>query len=278
MLRTLYRTAALLAAVLCLGPAAAAAADAPPIVTGDIKAGIEQHIAEQEARNDGYFTVEFEGRHAAAEAGAGPRGVPGDPGAPAPFRLRRHGQLRRAVLRHRLLPVRRSGRHDRHRDHGAQAQRRALLPLGAERGQGLGARPGGGRLERAARRRQRHRRLRVPLPGDAARDHRQRALLAAAGRVGRLPGRHRALHRRPGQAADPHRQRPRQPDPLPGADAGRQRQAHRDRLRRGAPGEERLRRRPGAGEAVPAAGADGPGGRHHQGRGRQGDRGPGHAT
>ena len=61
MLRSLYRTGALLAAVLCLAPAAAPAADAPPIVTGDIKAGIERHIAEQEALNDGYFTVEFEG-------------------------------------------------------------------------------------------------------------------------------------------------------------------------------------------------------------------------
>jgi hypothetical protein len=37
------------------------AADAPPIVTGDIKAGIEQHIADQVAR-DGAFVVEFEGR------------------------------------------------------------------------------------------------------------------------------------------------------------------------------------------------------------------------
>ena len=56
------RSAMAMAAVLVLGAAAAAAADAPPIVTGDIQAGIEQHIAEQEARHDGYFTVEFEGR------------------------------------------------------------------------------------------------------------------------------------------------------------------------------------------------------------------------
>ena len=39
-----------------------ATADAPPIVTGDIKAGIEKHIAEQVARGGGYFTVVFEGR------------------------------------------------------------------------------------------------------------------------------------------------------------------------------------------------------------------------
>jgi transglutaminase superfamily protein len=36
--------------------------DAPPIVTGDIKAGIEKHIADQVALGDGYFTVPFEGR------------------------------------------------------------------------------------------------------------------------------------------------------------------------------------------------------------------------
>ena len=34
----------------------------PPIVTGDIQAGIEKHIAEQVARGDGYFAVTFEGR------------------------------------------------------------------------------------------------------------------------------------------------------------------------------------------------------------------------
>lgn len=38
------------------------AADAPPIVTGDIQAGIEGHIAEQVAAGGGYFTVPFEGR------------------------------------------------------------------------------------------------------------------------------------------------------------------------------------------------------------------------
>ena len=38
----------------------AAAAD-PPIVTGDIKAGIEQHIAEEVERGDGYFVVDFQG-------------------------------------------------------------------------------------------------------------------------------------------------------------------------------------------------------------------------
>jgi hypothetical protein len=65
----------LTAAVLCLGLAAcdqneaeerAAAAPpeggVPPIVTGDIQAGIEKHIAEEVARGDGYFTVPFEGR------------------------------------------------------------------------------------------------------------------------------------------------------------------------------------------------------------------------
>ena len=36
--------------------------DSPPIVTGDIKAGIEKHIAEQVAQGDGYFTVDFEGQ------------------------------------------------------------------------------------------------------------------------------------------------------------------------------------------------------------------------
>ena len=109
------------------------------------------------------------GQHPQAEAGARPRRVPGHPRPAAPLRLRRHGQRRRPVLRRRLLHVRRPGRHDRHRDDGAQAQRRALLPLGPERGQGLGARAGGRRLQRPAGGRQRHRRLRVPLPGHAAR-------------------------------------------------------------------------------------------------------------
>lgn len=35
---------------------------APPVVTGDIQAGIEKHIAEQVERGDGYFTVPFEGK------------------------------------------------------------------------------------------------------------------------------------------------------------------------------------------------------------------------
>ena len=43
-------------------PAPAHAEDVlPPVVTGDIQEGIEKHIAEQVARGDGYFTVEFEG-------------------------------------------------------------------------------------------------------------------------------------------------------------------------------------------------------------------------
>ena len=50
-------------AALCLSPVLfASAADAPPIVTGDIKAGIEKHVAEQVARGNGYFTVTFEGQ------------------------------------------------------------------------------------------------------------------------------------------------------------------------------------------------------------------------
>ena len=40
----------------------AAAVKAPPIVTGDIKAGIEKHINEQVAQGDGFFTVDFEGQ------------------------------------------------------------------------------------------------------------------------------------------------------------------------------------------------------------------------
>ena len=40
----------------------AADTSAPPIVTGDIKAGIEKHIAEQVARGEGSFTLVFEGR------------------------------------------------------------------------------------------------------------------------------------------------------------------------------------------------------------------------
>jgi len=64
----LFLAMALLAAPLAQGqtpavPASAATdTSAPPIVTGDIKAGIEKHIAEQIARGDGFFTVDFEGR------------------------------------------------------------------------------------------------------------------------------------------------------------------------------------------------------------------------
>ena len=39
-----------------------AAPPVPPIVTGDIQAGIEHHIAEQVKRNNGFFTVPFEGK------------------------------------------------------------------------------------------------------------------------------------------------------------------------------------------------------------------------
>jgi hypothetical protein len=46
---------------LCLSPALpASASDTSSIVTGDIKAGIEKHIAEQVAKSDGYFPVTFE--------------------------------------------------------------------------------------------------------------------------------------------------------------------------------------------------------------------------
>ena len=37
-------------------------ADAPPIITDDIKAGIEQHIASETERSGGHFVVPFEGR------------------------------------------------------------------------------------------------------------------------------------------------------------------------------------------------------------------------
>lgn len=43
-------------------PPEAAASYVPSIVTGDIQAGIEKHIAEQVALGDGYFTVPFEGK------------------------------------------------------------------------------------------------------------------------------------------------------------------------------------------------------------------------
>ena len=68
MLQAFSRVAAFLAAAaatcaLGLIPAApATATEAPPIVTGDIKAGIEKHIAEEVARHDGHFVVDFEGR------------------------------------------------------------------------------------------------------------------------------------------------------------------------------------------------------------------------
>jgi hypothetical protein len=44
------------------GPDPAGAAYVPTIVTGDIQAGIEKHIAEQVKHGGGYFTVPFEGR------------------------------------------------------------------------------------------------------------------------------------------------------------------------------------------------------------------------
>ncbi len=44
------------------GDSSQADAHAPAIVTADIQAGIEKHIAEQLALGDGYFTVPFEGR------------------------------------------------------------------------------------------------------------------------------------------------------------------------------------------------------------------------
>jgi hypothetical protein len=70
MKRFLSRIGLILAAsstICTLGPGsgsavAAAGNDAPPLVTGDIKAGIEKHIAEQAARGGGYYTVIFEGK------------------------------------------------------------------------------------------------------------------------------------------------------------------------------------------------------------------------
>ena len=47
---------------LCLGTTLPVFAEDAPIVTGDIKAGIEKHIARQVAEGDGYFTVPFEGK------------------------------------------------------------------------------------------------------------------------------------------------------------------------------------------------------------------------
>jgi len=48
-------------------PAAAASSseEAPPVVTEDIKVGIEKHIAEQVARGEGYFRVQHEGKELA---------------------------------------------------------------------------------------------------------------------------------------------------------------------------------------------------------------------
>jgi len=51
-----------LASLVAPQPAVAAStaeSQAPPIVTGDIKAGIEQHIAEQVAAGNGFFSVDF---------------------------------------------------------------------------------------------------------------------------------------------------------------------------------------------------------------------------
>jgi len=66
MLQNFSRTSACLAAItifttFALGALRPAAA-APPIVTGDIKAGIETHIAEQVAAGDGFFPLNFEGQ------------------------------------------------------------------------------------------------------------------------------------------------------------------------------------------------------------------------
>ena len=69
----LLTTSVVLALCLCNGapayaskddtkPGESTTAEASPIVTGDIKAGIEKHIAEQVALGDGYFKVDFEGR------------------------------------------------------------------------------------------------------------------------------------------------------------------------------------------------------------------------
>jgi len=64
---TLLTTATAMAVFCCvIAPLTLAAqedvAAAPPIVTGDIKAGIEKHIAEQVAQGDGYFVVTYEGQ------------------------------------------------------------------------------------------------------------------------------------------------------------------------------------------------------------------------
>ncbi len=56
----------LLAAAVLAAAGSAFAADNPPVVTGDIKAGIEKHIADSVAR-DGAFKVTFEGRELSLE-------------------------------------------------------------------------------------------------------------------------------------------------------------------------------------------------------------------
>lgn len=63
MQHSLSLTLATMAIALAASLATAGQPDdaAPPIVTGDIKAGIEQHIAEQVAAGDGFFKVPFEG-------------------------------------------------------------------------------------------------------------------------------------------------------------------------------------------------------------------------
>ncbi len=59
--RTAFITAAVVFAALGAWTAPAGAADAP-VVTADVQAGIEKHIADQVARNDGFFPLEYEGR------------------------------------------------------------------------------------------------------------------------------------------------------------------------------------------------------------------------
>ena len=46
----------------CILVAATVASAAAPIVTADIKAGIEKHIDDQVAHGEGFFTVNFEGK------------------------------------------------------------------------------------------------------------------------------------------------------------------------------------------------------------------------
>ena len=63
-LRRLFPAAAMAAvfSLSLLAGAARAAEETPPIVTDDIKAGIERHIDEQEAQHDGFFLLPFEGK------------------------------------------------------------------------------------------------------------------------------------------------------------------------------------------------------------------------